>query len=70
MTDSDRAPELQQGESVSLGTRVDGGPHFQRDENVEDTVIISGHGGELSRDEIKRLAECVGLDVGRAEGGR
>jgi len=54
---------LEQGESVNLQTRVGGGPVFTRDSYVADAVQISGHGGELSRGEIKALAEAVGLEV-------
>lgn len=54
---------LQPGEAVTLGTRVDGGPTFRRDPRVDDAMQIDGHGGELSDDEIKTLAEAAGFEV-------
>jgi len=56
---------LVMGESLDLWTRVDGGPTITRDRNVEDTYAIADHGGELSREEIRRLAELAGLEVER-----
>lgn len=55
--------ELEQGEKIDLNTRVTGGPTIHRDRNVEDAYVVNEHGGELSRDEIKRLAELAGLEV-------
>lgn len=55
--------ELDPGESLDVGARFGGGPTFTRDSNVEDAVKIEGHGGELYRDEIKKLAEAIGLEV-------
>ncbi|ERJ07457.1 hypothetical protein HLRTI_000499 [Halorhabdus tiamatea SARL4B] len=54
---------LKQGETVDLGTRTGEGLTIQRDESVEDAYQIDNHGGELSRDEIKRLAELAGFEV-------
>ncbi|WP_049979347.1 hypothetical protein [Halolamina rubra] len=51
------------GESVDMETRVDGGPTITRDTLVDDAYAVSGAGGELSRDEIRRLAELAGLEV-------
>lgn len=54
---------LQQGETIDLGTRVDGGMTVTRDELTDDTFQIDDHGGELSRAEIGRLAELAGFEV-------
>jgi hypothetical protein len=58
---------LEPGETLELGTRVEGGPIISRDENCEDGFAIEGHGGELYRDEIRRLAESAGFEVGSDE---
>lgn len=54
---------LQPGETVDLGTRSGGGVEIHRDENCTDGYAIDSHGGELYRDEIKRLAELAGFEV-------
>lgn len=54
---------LDAGEALDLGTRVGGGPVVKRDERCQDTFAIQGDHGELSRDEIRRLAEVAGFDV-------
>jgi hypothetical protein len=54
---------LTPGETLNLDTRVSGGPTVTRDELVDDAYAIDDHGGELSRGEIKQLAEAAGLEV-------
>lgn len=58
---------LAPGESIDLGTRVDGGPVIRRDESVDDAYALDGTGGELYRDEIQRLAEAAGLEVSEGD---
>jgi len=55
--------ELQAGETHDLSTRCGGGVEIRRDEMCPDGFAIDKHGGELYRDEIKRLAELAGFDV-------
>lgn len=55
--------ELRPGETLDMNTRVDGGPTVYRDSVCPDCFAIDRHGGELSREEIGRLAEVAGLEV-------
>ena len=54
---------LRPGESIHLGTCCGGGPTIKRSTDDEDVFTVAEHGGELSRDEIKRLAELAGFEV-------
>jgi len=54
---------LKPGEEIDLKTRCNGGPTIYRDENCDDGFAIDKHGGELYKDEIKRLAELAGFVV-------
>lgn len=54
---------LQPGETLDTETRCGGGVEIRRDENCTDGFAIDGHGGELYRDEIRRLAEAAGFEV-------
>jgi len=53
--------ELRQGETIDIGTRCGEGLTVHRDETVEDAFAIENHGGELGREEIRRLAELAGV---------
>lgn len=55
--------ELQPGESLNLNKNDEGGPVFTRDEHGDGAYHIAEHGGELYRDEIRRLAEAAGFEV-------
>jgi len=55
--------ELEQGETARLDTRTDGGPRVYRDLLDADAFEVERTGGNLYRDEIKRLAELAGLEV-------
>ena len=54
---------LEPGQSLDLDTRVDGGPVITRDPNVEDALTLEEPYSELGRDEIRRMAEAIGLEV-------
>jgi len=54
---------LAPGQYEDLDTRNTGGPIVRRDVYVEDAYQVNGHGGELYRDEIKKLAELAGFEV-------
>lgn len=54
---------LQPGETLDTATRCGGGVEIYRDEMCTDGFAIDKHGGELSRDEIRRLAEAAGFEV-------
>ena len=54
---------LDPDESVDLDSRVDGGPVVTRDQHSTDVLTFDAKYASLDKNEIRQLAEAVGLEV-------
>jgi len=54
---------LDPDESINLDSRVDGGPIATRDQHATDVLTFDEAYESLDKDEIRQLAEAVGLEV-------